>query len=255
MNHKSTAGLTGMASALAILTSMSANVSAQQPFPVQQPAAAPYQMPTQPYPMRQAPMPRPTYGYPYRSPYGSKAPMPYGSSAPMPYGSSAPMYRPPAYNSPQTGNRYGNTPWGGNRYGNTPWGGNRPGNSPWNGNRRFGGMPWGGRNNGSRGPIPFESNFTPWSTRFWDEIGEGGEMPFKNMDEWFDPNEPREGLGNMWDDLLNAPNEAGQMPGGWTAPSISVPNPVDVQREFEKASKQVPDEIRYQMDNIDVQTW
>jgi hypothetical protein len=106
-----------------------------------------------------------------------------------------------------------------------------------------------------RGATPFESNFTPWSRRFWDELGEGGRNPFKDVEDWFDPDEPREGMANFWDDMINAPHEAGKMPGGWTAPSVSVPNPVDVQKEFQETGKQVPDEVRTQMDNINIQTW
>jgi hypothetical protein len=86
-------------------------------------------------------------------------------------------------------------------------------------------------------------------------MGEGGENPFKDIEDWVDFKEPREGIANAWEDMINAPHEVGQMPGGWTAPSISVPNPVDVQKEFQETGKRVPDEMRTQMDNIEIQTW
>ena len=109
---------------------------------------------------------------------------------------------------------------------------------------------------GRRGQAtPFESNFTPWSKRFWDELGEGGRNPFRNMDEWIDVDEPREGIANVWDDMINAPHEVGRMPGGWTAPSISVPNPVDVQREFEGVAKDMPEEAKKQLENVEINTW
>lgn len=162
----------------------------------------------------------------------------------------------PAPMPPARGYFPGNAPYGYNRGFNRgpwnagPWGGNRWGNNrmPW-GN---GGMPWGGRNGWGR--TPFESNFTPWSNRFWNDLGKGGRNPFRNADDWFRPG-PKDGLANMWDDLLNAPSEMGRMPGGWTAPSISVPNPIDVGDEFGDAMQDMPHEIRNQMDNIDIQTW
>ena len=35
-------------------------------------------------------------------------------------------------------------------------------------------------------------------------------------------------FGDSWDDMLNAPSDMGELPGGFYAPSVSVPNPVDV---------------------------
>jgi hypothetical protein len=205
-----------------------------------QPGAA---LAVQPAPAQAAPMqaPVPAYGYPYRGP----RPMPYNNT---PWGGN--QYG----GTPWGGNRYGNTPWGGNQFGGMPWGGNRYGNSPWGGNR-FGGMPWGGNRKGFGNGMPFESNFTPWSERFWDDLGEGGRNPMRNMDGWFRPGDPKEGAAQMWDDMLNAPSDMGRMPGGWNAPSVSVPNPIDVADEFEKASRDVPGEMRDQMDNININTW
>jgi len=171
---------------------------------------------------------------------------------PAPYGYGAAPYQgmPMPYGSPYN---YGPRNFGPRNFGPNNYGPNNYG--PRNfGPRGFG--PWGGGDRrGFGNGMPFESNFTPWSRRFWDEIGEGGDNPFRNMDEWIKPNDPKEGAAQMWDDMLNAPNEAGQMPGGWTAPSISVPNPIDVGDEFKDTATDMPDEMRNQMDNVHIQTW
>ena len=67
---------------------------------------------------------------------------------------------------------------------------------------------------------------------------------------WMDPEDPRGGMSKMWDDLLEAPGEMGEMPGGWTAPTIKVPNPVDVGDEFEATSRKAPKEAADQMNNF-----
>jgi hypothetical protein len=51
-------------------------------------------------------------------------------------------------------------------------------------------------------------------------------------------------FADRWDDALNAPSDMGEMPGGWNAPSISAPNPVDVGDEFGDASRDAPDQMR-----------
>ena len=50
-------------------------------------------------------------------------------------------------------------------------------------------------------------------------------------------------FSNNWDDMLNAPSRMGTMPGGWNAPSVSVPNPVDVGDEFGDAARDMPDQM------------
>ena len=219
MNNKITLRLAPLVSAFTLLSGISFTAQAQQPgqAPMTSPVQAP--APVQPY--------RPAYGSPYRA---------VPRSAYGPYrGAPAPRY----------GNRYGNTPYRSGPYrgsSNRPWGGRN--------------MPWGNRKGFGRGlPIDVEGNYIPWSSRFWNELGEGGRNPLKDMDEWIDPNEPREGFANWWDDMINAPHDAGRMPGGVQAPSVVVPNPVDVQKEFENTAKDMPEEMRYQMDNINIQTW
>ena len=51
-------------------------------------------------------------------------------------------------------------------------------------------------------------------------------------------------FADRWDDMLNAPSDMGEMPGGFTAPSVSVPNPVEVGDEFDDAARDAPDQMR-----------
>lgn len=37
-----------------------------------------------------------------------------------------------------------------------------------------------------------------------------------------------DGTSNMWNDMINAPFKMGRMPGGWRAPSLSMPDPVTI---------------------------
>jgi hypothetical protein len=97
---------------------------------------------------------------------------------------------------------------------NMPWG-NFPG--------------WGDGFFGGFGPQSWKG-VTPW----------GNDVPFR----WIDPTDPRDSIGDMWDDALNTPNTLGRMPPGWTAPYISVPNPIDVEEEFERNARNFPDEMR-----------
>lgn len=94
-------------------------------------------------------------------------------------------------------------------------------NMPWN---TMGG--WNSNNNG---------NNQGWGPDF----GEG-RIFTSSPDQWFS----KDGIADLWDDMLEAPSRFGEMPGGWSAPSISVPNPVDVGEQFGEASKQIPDFIQ-----------
>jgi hypothetical protein len=96
-------------------------------------------------------------------------------------------------------------------------------------------MPWGNFPGWSDGPF---GGFGPES---WEGITPwGNDVPFK----WVDPTDPRAMFGDIWDDALNTPNRMGRMPPGWTAPYISVPNPIDVEEEFERNARNFPDEMR-----------
>jgi len=75
------------------------------------------------------------------------------------------------------------------------------------------------------------------SNKFWGRSGPG---------TWVNPNK-----GNMergWDDMINAPSRMGEMPGGWSAPEVSMPNPVDIGDQMQDNAKDLPDQVR----NMDV---
>jgi hypothetical protein len=163
-------------------------------------------------------------------------------------GYGGPGYGGPSFNGPWN-NRGGgfSGPWN-NRGGgfSGPWN-NRGGgfSGPWN--NRGGGFngPWNNRGGGFNGPWNNRgSSFGPFGNPGgW---GNGGRNPFgpRGPAQWFSPN--KNDLSNNWDDMLNAPSRMGRMPGGWEAPSVSVPNPIDVGDEFSDAARDLPD----QMDNF-----
>jgi len=156
-------------------------------------------------------------------------------------------------------NRNGNgNNWGGN---SMPWnsgnGNNWGGNSmPWNNNS----MPWSSNNgNGNSwggNSMPWNNNSMPWNNNNgsltkgpWNN-GAMNKMPWSNNgpQRWLDPNDPKGSFENMWDDAINTPNDMGRMPGGWKAPSISIPNPADVGDTFSKQIRKMPAEMD-KMDN------
>jgi hypothetical protein len=114
---------------------------------------------------------------------------------------------------------------------------------------------WRGRNIGEefwpgRGSIyedalpmhgPWDRNWgkAPWNREYEDLWGDEG-----GPDAWFDFKDPKEGMAWMWEDMLYTPNALGTMPGGWEAPTVSVPNPVDVGDEFKDASTDFPGEMK-----------
>ncbi|HHI76286.1 MAG TPA: hypothetical protein ENJ94_03835 [Gammaproteobacteria bacterium] len=88
---------------------------------------------------------------------------------------------------------------------------------------------WGEGFFGNFGPDQWKG-ITPW----------GNDVPFK----WIDPSDPEESIANMWEDAINTPNAMGRMPPGFTMPYISVPNPIDVENEFERNARNAPTEFR-----------
>ena len=206
----------------------------------------------------------------YPQPYAGQRPInpgiaPYGAPrpAPVPYGT--PMNRPPVVppvagpgparpvagpqpTGPVAGPRPmrpgpGVPPPYGNPYNRGPYGGGPYGGGPFGGNNFFDNFGFG----------PFNRNTAPWET--WpfgsrDSFWSRKEFPFDNQNpsDWFNPGDPKEGLAIMWEDLISAPDDLGTMPGGWHVPSISVPNPVDLEDQMEEASKEVPDLIRIYTD-------
>jgi hypothetical protein len=61
---------------------------------------------------------------------------------------------------------------------------------------------------------------------------------------WMNPMDPKEGMSQAWDDMMNAPHRLGRVPPGWKAPSIDIPNPIDVGDEFEKNARRAPTIMR-----------
>lgn len=88
---------------------------------------------------------------------------------------------------------------------------------------------WGEGFFGNFGPDQWKG-VTPW----------GNDVPFK----WIDPSDPEESIAEMWEDALNTPNSMGRLPPGFTMPYISVPNPIDVENEFERNARNAPNEFR-----------
>lgn len=146
------------------------------------------------------------------------APPPHMGAYPPP--ASMPPAR-PAYPPVYTGQNYG-----------------RPGYGPGYRGSRFGGPfsrsgfgPWNNRGSGFRGP--------------WNNRGNWGDFrnPFahRSPGSWMNPN--KNNMSRNWDDMLNAPSRMGRMPGGWEAPSVSMPNPIDVGDEFSDAARDLPDQM------------
>ncbi|MBL7002632.1 MAG: hypothetical protein ISR69_01225 [Gammaproteobacteria bacterium] len=111
-------------------------------------------------------------------------------------------------------------------------------NGPWNnGSNAFPNIsgPW---NNGG------------WAQAPWENRWKRGNYPFGKPRQWVDFDDPKEGVAEMWEDFIKAPNRLGTLPGGWTAPSISVPNPVDVTNTFGERWRDLPAEVSDQGDNF-----
>lgn len=169
--------------------------------------------------------------------------MPYAPNAgygyaPAPYG-AGPYRGGPA---PYAGGPYGGAPYGAGPYGAAPYGGGPYGGGPFNGGGPFGGGPF---NRGGSGPfsgVPFmqsfdmsrRDSFNPMHPRVW---GAGPQT-------WLNPTDPKDGLSQAWDDMMNAPSRMGRVPPGWKAPTIDIPNPIDVGDEFEKNARRAPTIMR-----------
>ena len=85
---------------------------------------------------------------------------------------------------------------------------------------------------------PNRRNNNGWNNnKYWGRSGPG---------TWMNPNK-----GNMergWDDMINSPSRMGEMPGGWTAPEVTMPNPVDMGDQMQDNVEDLPE----QMKNMDV---
>ena len=162
---------------------------------------------------------------PSAAPYGPAAG--YGGYGPGPYG-------PNGYNR----GPYGGGPYGARPYAGGPFGGGPFNSGPFGGNRYYGGN----RGSGPFSGVPFmqsfdmsrRDSFNPMHPRVW---GAGPQV-------WMDPTDPQDGVSQAWDDMMNAPSRMGRVPPGWKAPTIDVPNPIDVGDEFEKNARRAPTIMR-----------
>ncbi len=59
---------------------------------------------------------------------------------------------------------------------------------------------------------------------------------------WMNPN--KQNWENGWDDMINAPSRMGDMPGGWSAPEVTMPNPVDMADQFQDNVQDLPEQMR-----------
>ena len=59
-------------------------------------------------------------------------------------------------------------------------------------------------------------------------------------------NPNKDNMGQGWNDMTNGPGRMGDMPGGWRAPQISTPNPVDMGDQLQDNA----DDLPYQMRNM-----
>ncbi len=143
------------------------------------------------------------------------------------YNAPYPVYN-QGYPQPYYGYRgYGNRGYPPVNYGNRRYGNRGFGRSPFN---RFGNRRWSRFGNGNNSWWGNDSDYGPdvdWFTntpRRWMRQG------------------PKDGAGQMFDDFLDAPSRMGDMPGGWSAPTISIPNPIDVADELESGSSEMFDD-------------
>ncbi len=93
---------------------------------------------------------------------------------------------------------------------------NMPGYNP-NRQYRMGGHPGNRRNN----------------NKFWGRSGPS---------TWMNPS--KRNWENSWDDMINSPSRMGTMPGGWTAPEVTMPNPIDMGDQMQDNLKDLPEQMK-----------
>lgn len=71
------------------------------------------------------------------------------------------------------------------------------------------------------------------SNKFWGRSGPSS---------WMNPNKGRMERG--WDDMINSPSRMGRMPGGWTAPEVTMPNPVDIGDQMQDNVQDLPEQVK-----------
>jgi len=77
-------------------------------------------------------------------------------------------------------------------------------------------------------------NNNGWNNnKFWGRSGPS---------RWMNPS--KNNMEQGWDDMINAPSRMGEMPGGWTAPEVTMPNPIDMGDQMQDNMKDLPEQIR-----------
>ncbi len=146
------------------------------------------------------------------------------------------------YRGPSNNNFFRNGPFNNNNFRNGPFGRN---NMPFTGNSGFMEELWPGRDSIYEDVLPVHGPWdrswgrAPWNRDYDNLWGRNG-----GPSKWFDPSDPEEGFAEAWEDMMITPNRLGTMPGGWKAPSISIPNPIDVETEFRDAAIDMPGEMQ-----------
>ncbi|PCI08605.1 MAG: hypothetical protein COB77_01920 [Gammaproteobacteria bacterium] len=83
------------------------------------------------------------------------------------------------------------------------------------------------------GYYPYRNNNGGNNNNFWGRSGPG---------TWIHPN--KRNMEQGWDDMINAPGRLGEMPGGWRAPEVTMPNPIDMGDQMQENVKDLPEQIR-----------
>ena len=162
--------------------------------------------------------------------YNSPPPPVYGNmNRSRPVAPRAPAYRPPQrpsnYPAPNANNPDMGRPAPGANRGYPP-----PPRGP------YGNPSYGPDNGASAFNMPGYNrhrNYNRKKSKFWGRSGPSS---------WMNPNK-----GNMergWDDMINAPSRVGTMPGGWNAPEVSMPNPVDMSDQMQDNVQDLPEQMR-----------
>ena len=208
---------------------------------------------------QQRPPQRPASPPPYAGNYRGQSPAPYGGynrppqtskpatgmnrSASMPPPPSGPYSATPN-RSTQGSSAQGSRAQGSNAAPRMPYGSYR--SSPYR-SAPYRGAPYRGyRDNGASAfYTPGYSRYRSGRNddRFWDRSW-NKRKPWKDSgpSKWFNPT--KENWEDSWEDMINAPSNMGEMPGGWYAPYVSMPNPIDVGDQFKDNVKDLPEQIR-----------
>jgi hypothetical protein len=172
--------------------------------------------------------------------------MPSFNSGPSRYNYNRPSGNRPPANRPPPGYYGARNPQQQNRPAPAPAPNmNRPPNRQMNQNMPP--PPQGPYNPGSRGPVrdngasaynmPGYNRSRNYNRRnnnkFW-----GGSGP----STWMNPS--KRNWENSWDDMINSPSRMGEMPGGWTAPEVSVPNPIDMGDQMQDNLEDLPEQMK-----------